>query len=50
MNCSVCQCEFDIENDGGVEGYFGIIPVAFCPTCYACMVDMVSIYNEEEND
>jgi len=42
--------DFDAENDGGVEGYFGILPVAFCPTCYACMVDMVSIYNDEEND
>jgi len=48
LNCSVCQSCFDIENEGGVEGYFGILPVAFCPTCYACMVDMVDVSKEED--
>jgi hypothetical protein len=38
--CKVCSCEFtDAEN--GIVGYFGILPVAFCPTCYSCMYDMV---------
>jgi len=39
--CSVCSCEFDIEAEGGIAGYFGILPVSFCPTCYSCMCDMV---------
>ena len=39
--CNVCSCEFT-EDEGGVLGYFGILPVAFCPTCYSSMVDMVS--------
>ncbi len=39
--CSVCSCDFT-DDEGGVIGYFGILPVAFCPTCYSCMVDMVS--------
>ena len=39
--CSVCSCEFDLDAEGGIEGDFGILPVAFCPTCYACMFDMV---------
>jgi hypothetical protein len=39
--CSVCSCDFS-DDEGGVIGYFGILPVAFCPTCYSCMVDMVT--------
>jgi hypothetical protein len=39
--CSVCSCDFT-DDEGGVIGYFGILPVAFCPTCYSCMVDMVT--------
>ena len=38
--CSVCQCEFT-EEEGGSEGYIGILPVAFCPTCLAGIYDMV---------
>lgn len=38
--CSVCQCEFT-DAEGGIQGYFGMIPVSFCPTCYSSMVDMV---------
>jgi hypothetical protein len=39
--CSVCSCDFT-DDEGGVIGYFGILPVAFCPTCHSCMVDMVT--------
>ena len=39
--CNLCACEF-AEDEGGVVGYFGILPVAFCPTCYSSMVDMVT--------
>ena len=48
--CNVCACEF-VKDEGGVLGYFGILPVAFCPTCYSSMVDMVSqdlVVEEEE--
>jgi len=38
--CNVCQCDFT-DDEGGVQGYLGILPVAFCPTCYAGIVDMV---------
>ena len=41
--CSVCSCEFT-EDEGGVDGYFGILPVAFCPTCFSCMIDMAEQY------
>ena len=39
--CTVCSCEFTDE-EGGVIGYIGILPVAFCPTCYSGIYDMVS--------
>jgi len=35
--CSVCHCEFDIELEGGIDGYLGILPVAFCAMCYSGM-------------
>lgn len=40
--CSLCECEFDLEAEGGSEGVIGtFIHVAFCPTCYAGIWDMV---------
>jgi hypothetical protein len=38
--CSVCSCEFT-EDEGGLLGYFGMLPVAFCPFCFSSMCDMV---------
>ena len=59
MICSACQGEFDLESEGGIAGDFGILPMAFCPTCFASTVDMVhqlypcrhceKFYDEEEN-
>jgi len=40
-NCTACKGDFDLETEGGVAGNFGILPMAFCPTCYTGMVDMV---------
>ncbi len=39
IECTVCDGPFDIESEGGVEGYIGILPVAFCPTCMAGIYD-----------
>jgi hypothetical protein len=47
--CNVCQCDFS-DDEGGIQGYFGILPVAFCPTCYASMCDMVGQLDEREWD
>ena len=41
--CSVCLCDFT-EDEGGVNGHFGMLPVAFCPTCFSCMIDMAEQY------
>ena len=38
--CSVCEGDFT-EDEGGRRGYIGILSVAFCPTCYAGIADMV---------
>jgi len=29
------------EDEGGTLGYFGMLPVAFCPFCFSSMCDMV---------
>ena len=41
MTCTICQAEFSLEEEGGVSGNFGMIPIAFCPTCLSSCVDMV---------
>jgi hypothetical protein len=41
--CNVCSCEFT-DDEGGIDGYFGILPVHFCPTCFSSMCDMASQY------
>ena len=45
--CSVCQCDFT-DDEGGIQGYLGIIPVAFCPTCYGGIFDMVEQLEDRE--
>ena len=45
--CNVCSCDFT-DAEGGLQGYFGMLPVAFCPTCYSSMVDMVQQDFDEE--
>jgi hypothetical protein len=45
--CNVCQRDFT-DDEGGIQGYFGILPVAFCPTCYASMCDMVGQLDDRE--
>lgn len=41
--CSVCSCDYT-EDEGGTVGYIGILPVAFCPTCLAGVIDMAQQY------
>lgn len=41
--CSVCSSDYT-DAEAGVEGYFGILPVAFCPWCFTSMCDMVEQY------
>jgi uncharacterized protein (DUF697 family) len=39
--CSTCSVDFSLESEGGIAGNFGIIPIAFCPTCLCSAIDMV---------
>jgi hypothetical protein len=45
--CTICNSKFTNE-EGGIGGYFGIIPVQFCVWCLASMEEMVSSMNTEE--
>lgn len=49
-NCTVCDVEFSLDQEGGIQGYFGIIPVAFCPTCLCSMEDMCSQLRGEDDE
>jgi len=43
--CSICGCDYD-EEAGGLQGYFGILPVTLCEFCLPCMMDMADQLNE----
>ena len=38
--CDICNSEIDTDC-GDVNGYFGMLPVAFCVWCMSSMTDMV---------
>ena len=40
--CSVCGSDTDFDGRGGIAGYWGIMPVAFCEWCLSSMLDMAS--------
>ncbi len=45
--CSICSCELDLDAED-IQGNFGIIPVGFCVSCFACVLDMAKYYMSEE--
>jgi len=47
--CTACSCDYT-DDEGGVQGDFGIMYMSFCPTCLSCMYDMVEqlTYPREE--
>jgi hypothetical protein len=45
--CNVCQCGFT-DAEGGIHGFFGGIPVSFCPTCTSCFYDMAEQLDDRE--
>lgn len=45
--CTICQCDFT-DDEGGIQGYLGILPVAFCPTCFAGLCDLMRQLDDRE--
>jgi len=45
--CTTCSCEY-ADDEGGIQGNFGILPMSFCPTCLSCMCDMADQLNPRE--
>jgi hypothetical protein len=41
--CSICSCDYT-DDEGGIQGNFGMLSVSFCPTCFSCMCDMAAQY------
>ena len=37
--CSICNSDYD-PDAGGIQGYFGIMPVTFCEWCYSSIMSM----------
>lgn len=37
--CTICDGDFDLDLEGGRQGYIGILAVSFCVTCYAGIMD-----------
>jgi len=54
--CSICDTTFDLQGEGGIQGFLGILPVSFCPTCLTGILDLSQqlsperIYNEQQNE
>ena len=38
--CSTCKIKFSLKKEGGISGLFGMISVAFCPTCLSSCIEM----------
>ena len=45
--CTICQCDFT-DDEGGIQGYLGILPVAFCPFCFSGIFTMVHQMDDRE--
>ena len=39
--CSICDSKYD-EDAGGIQGYFGILPVTFYEWCYSSIYYMIA--------
>ena len=33
--CNICQCHFDIEAEGGIDGFLGVLAFSLCPMCHS---------------
>jgi DNA-directed RNA polymerase subunit RPC12/RpoP len=47
--CSICSCDFSTEEECGMNGHIGILPVSLCQLCYNGMVEMVELLEPNAN-
>ena len=45
--CTACSCDYT-DDEGGVQGYFGIMLMSFCPTCLSSIYEMMEQLNPRE--
>jgi len=45
--CTACSCDYT-DDEGGIQGYFGMLPMSFCPTCLSSIYDMMDQLNPKE--
>ena len=45
--CNICSTEYS-NDEGGVQGHFGMLPVSFCPTCFSSACDMAIQFVEPD--
>lgn len=43
--CTICETKVDIDKQGGLRGFFGIVPVVFCDFCLNCVLDLAEQAN-----
>ena len=48
--CSICRCKFSPDNEGGLIGSLGILPVQFCPTCLSGIFQMVDYLRGKDEE
>ena len=50
LRCTICEGEFNPGTEGGTAGYIGILPVSFCPTCHAGIMDYAEQFSSTFED
>lgn len=48
--CTICAKDFSINEDGGIDGYFGVLAVSFCLDCCASFSEMLDLIYDDEGE
>jgi len=48
--CSICNCKFSPDDEGGLIGTLGVLPVQFCPTCLSGVISMVHYIEKKDKE
>lgn len=43
VECSICNTDYNAEEDGGINGLIGMLPINLCQHCYNGMVEMIEV-------